>query len=48
MRSRPVRSAELIDGKVASSERHLAAGASGDPWQQQPRPAPEEHTHRVG
>ncbi|MEH0931348.1 MerR family transcriptional regulator [Micromonospora sp. CPCC 205558] len=30
----------LIDGKVASYEQHLAAGASGDPWQQQPQPAP--------
>ncbi|MET8091087.1 MerR family transcriptional regulator [Micromonospora sp. NPDC005220] len=35
---------ELIDGKVASYEQHLSAGGSGDPWQQQPRPAPEEHT----
>ncbi|MEU8254308.1 MerR family transcriptional regulator [Micromonospora inaquosa] len=33
---------ELIDGKVASYEQHLAAGASGDPWQQQLQPAPQE------
>ncbi|MEU4556458.1 DNA-binding transcriptional MerR regulator [Micromonospora violae] len=25
---------DLINGKVASYERHLAAGASGDPWHQ--------------
>ncbi|MEV4765696.1 MerR family transcriptional regulator [Micromonospora chokoriensis] len=30
---------DLIDLKVDSYERHLAAGASGDPWQQPP-PAP--------
>ncbi|MEU7654133.1 MerR family transcriptional regulator [Micromonospora taraxaci] len=28
---------DLIDRKVDSYERHLAAGASGDPWQQPPR-----------
>jgi hypothetical protein len=27
---------ELIDAKVASYERHLAAGAGGDPWQPEP------------
>ncbi|MEU7588829.1 MerR family transcriptional regulator [Micromonospora sp. NPDC049230] len=30
---------ELVNGKVSSYERHLADGASGDPWQQQPQPA---------
>lgn len=39
---------ELINGKVASYEQHLAAGASGDPWQQQPQPAPTEHTPQLG
>ncbi|RAO37335.1 putative HTH-type transcriptional regulat or [Micromonospora saelicesensis] len=34
---------DLINVKVASYERHLTAGASGDPWQQQRLPAPEEH-----
>ncbi|MET7876076.1 MerR family transcriptional regulator [Micromonospora profundi] len=29
---------DLVDTKVASYERHLAAGATGDPWQQQTRP----------
>ena len=29
---------DLVNGKVASYERHLADGASGDPWQQQPQP----------
>ncbi|MEO3773389.1 MerR family transcriptional regulator [Micromonospora sp. B9E7] len=38
---------DLIDLKVASYEQHLAAGVSGDPWQQ-PQPAPEERRHRVG
>ncbi|WP_433317362.1 MerR family transcriptional regulator [Micromonospora sp. CA-269861] len=38
---------ELINVKVASYEHHLAVGASGDPWQQQPQPAPEEHTHQT-
>jgi DNA-binding transcriptional MerR regulator len=28
----------LIEAKVASYERHLAAGATGDPWQRQPAP----------
>lgn len=37
---------DLINGKVASYERHLAAGASGDPWHQQRQPAPE--AHRIG
>jgi DNA-binding transcriptional MerR regulator len=32
---------ELINTKVAGYEAHLAAGASGDPWQQ-PLPVPEE------
>jgi hypothetical protein len=27
------RSAGLIDTKVAAYEQHLAAGATGDPWQ---------------
>ncbi|RAN99090.1 MerR family transcriptional regulator [Micromonospora noduli] len=39
---------DLINVKVASYEKHLAAGASGDPWQQQPQPAPTEHTHQLG
>ncbi|MFE9916999.1 MerR family transcriptional regulator [Micromonospora sp. NPDC005553] len=30
---------DLIDAKVAGYERHLTAGASGDPWQEQPHPA---------
>ncbi|MEU5935113.1 MerR family transcriptional regulator [Micromonospora sp. NPDC047187] len=38
---------ELINGKVASYEQHLAAGASGDPWQQQPQLAPTEHTPQL-
>ncbi|MDG4808761.1 MerR family transcriptional regulator [Micromonospora sp. WMMD1120] len=29
---------DLVNAKVDSYERHLAAGASGDPWQQQPQP----------
>jgi DNA-binding transcriptional MerR regulator len=29
---------DLINTKVASYEQHLAAGASGDPWQRQPPP----------
>jgi DNA-binding transcriptional MerR regulator len=29
---------DLIDTKIASYEQHLAAGASGDPWQRQPPP----------
>jgi DNA-binding transcriptional MerR regulator len=28
---------DLIDGKVTSYERHLAAGGTGEPWQQPPR-----------
>ncbi|MGW5556959.1 MerR family transcriptional regulator [Micromonospora sp. NPDC003944] len=32
---------DLIDVKVASYEQHLASGASGDPWQQQPQPTTE-------
>lgn len=39
---------ELINAKVASYEQHLAAGASGDPWQQQPQPAPKLHRHQIG
>ncbi|MEU7848531.1 MerR family transcriptional regulator [Micromonospora parva] len=39
---------ELIDGKVVSYERHLAAGAPGDPWQQQPRPTAAEPSHQMG
>ncbi|WCN84684.1 MerR family transcriptional regulator [Micromonospora sp. LH3U1] len=39
---------ELVNVKVASYEQHLATGASGDPWQQQPRPAPKEHRHQMG
>ncbi|MET8360970.1 MerR family transcriptional regulator [Micromonospora sp. NPDC005171] len=39
---------ELIDGKVASYEQHLATGASGDPWQQQPPPSPTKHTRQLG
>ncbi|MEV4621406.1 MerR family transcriptional regulator [Asanoa sp. NPDC049573] len=27
-------SLDLVDAKVATYERHLAAGAAGDPWQQ--------------
>ncbi|MEU1590641.1 MerR family transcriptional regulator [Micromonospora sp. NPDC005710] len=38
---------ELINAKVASYEQHLAAGASGDPWQQQPRHAPTEHPRQL-
>ncbi|TNH31742.1 MerR family transcriptional regulator [Micromonospora orduensis] len=38
---------DLIDTKVTSYERHLAAGATGDPWQQQPPSTPDEHTHQV-
>ncbi|MEU4532155.1 MerR family transcriptional regulator [Micromonospora ureilytica] len=34
---------DLVNVKVASYERHLTAGGSGDPWHQQRRPAPEEH-----
>ncbi|MFF0154058.1 MerR family transcriptional regulator [Micromonospora sp. NPDC005203] len=30
---------DLVIAKVASYEQHLAAGATGDPWQRQPRPA---------
>ncbi|MFI6240235.1 MerR family transcriptional regulator [Micromonospora sp. NPDC050795] len=30
---------DLIDAKVTGYERHLTAGASGDPWQKQPHPA---------
>ncbi|MFG1913209.1 MerR family transcriptional regulator [Micromonospora sp. NPDC048898] len=30
---------DLVNGKVSSYERHLADGARGDPWQQQPQPA---------
>ncbi|MET8232835.1 MerR family transcriptional regulator [Micromonospora sp. NPDC005298] len=37
---------DLIDTKVTSYERHLAAGATGDPWR--PRTAPDEHAHRLG
>ncbi|MFG2046612.1 MerR family transcriptional regulator [Micromonospora sp. NPDC048935] len=29
---------DLVNAKVASYEEHLAAGATGDPWQQQPQP----------
>ncbi|MEU4474969.1 MerR family transcriptional regulator [Micromonospora sp. NPDC023888] len=29
---------DLVNGKVASYEEHLAAGATGDPWEPQPRP----------
>ncbi|MFI6780097.1 MerR family transcriptional regulator [Micromonospora sp. NPDC050276] len=39
---------ELINVKVASYEHHLATGASGDPWQLQPRPAPKDDTHQLG
>jgi DNA-binding transcriptional MerR regulator len=39
---------ELIDAKVANYERHLAAGALGDPWQQQPQPAPKELRNHMG
>ena len=38
---------ELVNAKVASYEHHLAVGASGDPWQQQPCPAPKELRHHV-
>jgi DNA-binding transcriptional MerR regulator len=38
---------ELVNAKVASYEHHLAVGASGDPWQQQPRPAPRELRHHI-
>lgn len=34
-------SLDLIDTKVTSYERHLAAGAAGDPWQ--PQAPPDEH-----
>ncbi|MGC5286252.1 MerR family transcriptional regulator [Micromonospora sp. DT231] len=47
---------DLVNGKVASYEEHLAAGATGDPWQQQPRttaqaeryalPVPENLRHQ--
>ncbi|MFF5056821.1 MerR family transcriptional regulator [Micromonospora sp. NPDC000663] len=37
----------LIDTKVSNYERHLADGATGDPWQQQPPSMPGEHAHRV-
>ncbi|MEU8331982.1 MerR family transcriptional regulator [Micromonospora sp. NPDC048839] len=30
---------DLVNGKVASYEEHLAAGATGDPWQRHPQPA---------
>jgi DNA-binding transcriptional MerR regulator len=33
---------ELINAKVAHYAQHLAAGASGDPWQQQPQLVPNE------
>lgn len=33
---------DLINAKVASYEQHLAAGASGDPWQPPPRPAGQD------
>ncbi|MBQ1031308.1 MerR family transcriptional regulator [Micromonospora sp. C97] len=39
---------DLVDGKVDSYERHLAAGARGDPWQQQPRPTTAEPSHQTG
>ena len=39
---------DLVDTKVASYERHLAAGATGDPWQQEPPPAPERPGRQVG
>ncbi|MEH1031376.1 MerR family transcriptional regulator [Micromonospora profundi] len=39
---------DLVDTKVASYERHLAAGATGDPWQQDPPPAPERPGRQVG
>lgn len=29
---------DLINGKVAAYERHLAANGTGEPWQQQPGP----------
>lgn len=29
---------DLINGKVAAYERHLAADGTGEPWQQQPGP----------
>jgi DNA-binding transcriptional MerR regulator len=38
---------ELINAKVDSYEQHLAAGASGDPWQQQPQARTEELTSRM-
>lgn len=39
---------ELVNAKVAMYEQHLAAGAVGDPWQQQPQPAPKEPRHHIG
>ncbi|MEU5903100.1 MerR family transcriptional regulator [Micromonospora sp. NPDC047527] len=39
---------DLVDTKVASYERHLAAGGTGDPWQQEPPPVPGAHRHQVG
>ncbi|MDG4757340.1 MerR family transcriptional regulator [Micromonospora sp. WMMD710] len=39
---------ELINAKVASYQQHLSAGATGDPWHQQPQPTPKEHGHRIG
>jgi len=36
---------DLIEAKVASYERHLSAGGSGDPWQQ---PPPETTGLRLG
>jgi DNA-binding transcriptional MerR regulator len=39
---------ELVNAKVVSYEKHLAAGATGDPWQQQPQPVPKELRNHVG
>jgi len=38
---------ELIDTKITTYEHHLAAGATGDPWQRRDRDQPREPASRA-